>query len=147
MKAFELAWTVLKDASMHGESPFKDAREQALLEAMGNYDPMMQPAPEPEADEPARDFLYDDMTVDEAAEHSRSTAKPFTPPPEKTPQQRAMEELGLHPSELGTSKKERRFMNQVYPEEHKGKNRAGLDFPVVSEGYEGIYDTVNQPFR
>ena len=98
MKAFELAWTVLKDASMHGESPFKDAREQALLEA-----------------------------------------KPFTPPPEKTPQERAMEELGLHPSELGASKKERRFMNQVYPEEHKGKNRAGLDFPVVSEGYEGVY--------
>ena len=129
---FDKAWRLLKDASMHGENPFKDIREQAFMEG---YDTDAPHPLELEYNEPLNDLFYDKMKVAEAIEHSKRTAKPFTPPPEKTSQQRAIEELGLHPSELGVPREQRRFVNQVYPEHLKntGKNRPKLDYPMAQK--------------
>lgn len=91
MSPFELAWSLLKDVSMLGSEPWKDVREQALLDASreqhtdegwkesgrqrpglatiaGGVPPLTSDNSEPE------DLPYQGMTQEEADEFNRQMA-------------------------------------------------------------------------
>jgi hypothetical protein len=89
---FELAWSLLKDESMLGEAPWKDVREQALMNVLdeqhtdggwkgsGKQRPGMATLaagapPLTSNDSEPEDLLYDNMTQEEADEFNRQAAQ------------------------------------------------------------------------
>ncbi len=122
-RPFESAWSLLKAQAMHGENPFKDVREQALMDVLdeqhtdggwkgsgkqrpgmatlaGGAPPLTSDNSEPE------DLLYQNMTQEEADEFNRQQAaqNPLPTQPFATPELLARQrnlsrqnELGLEP--------------------------------------------------